>query len=42
MGKETHSRLYAMRSIVNVLGDDRGTDTDNMQKKLVKIARVVP
>jgi len=31
-----------MRSIVNVSVEDRATDTGNMHKNLVKIARVVP
>jgi len=31
-----------MRPIINVSEEDRATDTGNMHKKLVKIARVVP
>ena len=31
-----------MRPIVNVHEEDRGTDTGNMHKNLVTIARVVP
>jgi len=42
MGKKTPSQRYAMRPIVNMSEEDRATDTGNMQKKLVKIARVVP
>jgi len=30
-----------MRPVVNVLEEDRGTDTGNMHEKLVKIAHVV-
>jgi len=31
-----------MRPMVNMLEEDRATDTGNMHKKLVKIALVVP
>jgi len=31
-----------MRPIVNMLEEDRATDTGNKHKKLIKIARVVP
>jgi len=35
-------RYAAMQPIVNMTEDDRATDTGNMHKNLVKIARVVP
>jgi len=36
MGKKTPSRRYAMRPIVNMLEEDRGTDTEHAQKKFSK------
>ena len=41
VGNKTPFRRYAMRPIVNMPPEDRLTDTDNMHKKLAKIARVV-
>jgi len=42
MEKKTPSRRFAMWPIVNMSEEDRATDTGNMHKNLVKIARVVP
>jgi len=36
MGKNTHSRGYAMRPIVNMPEEDRATEINNMYKKLAK------